>query len=85
MTDSEAKACVIEYARTIDRIVAAIERVEKDMEKLTAVHESLILMYTETADRIERLAAEFERKDLAEKVLTIALAMKARTTKETKN
>ena len=55
------------------------------MEKLTAVHESLVLMYTETADRIERLAAEFERKDLAEKVLTVASAMKARITKETKN
>ena len=43
-------------------------------------------MYTDTADQIERIAAQIERKDLAEKVLAVTGAMKRRkSTEETKN
>ncbi len=86
MTDAEAKASIIAHARNIDGIVAALERVEKDMKELGTIYEGLVSMYTDTADQIERLAAQIERKDIAEKVLAVTGTMKRRkSTEETKN
>lgn len=76
MTETQAKAQIVVLAGDIDRIDTAITRVEEDIQELTRLHEELVTLYSNTADRIEKLAGEFESQALVESVLRVTAAMK---------
>lgn len=76
MTETQAKAQIVVLAGDVDRIDAAITRVEEDIQELTRLHEELVALYSSTADRIEKLAGELESQALVESVLRVTAAMK---------